>query len=278
MWVVVLAMFARRANDFREFGVHEAEAPALDEEALLARVDYMASVVYPEIAKKVHSTQEAYREAFKKQKRLIRDKFLPGALVMAINELRKKKTEERYTGPFIVKARNVNGTYTLVDSVGTEFKRAASQLKLISKPAAEGEAGEVDKVLDQRLTATGVWEYLIKWKKQPAESAVWVPVSQMQDYTPIRNYFNDMHKAEKEAEAKEKADKLKEEEMNTDTAKSRSARYEEDTGEREAMVEKRTRSQEPGGHRQKRQKTAKRAPSNRQTVQGPRGKKQRRSD
>jgi hypothetical protein len=48
---------------------------------------------------------------------------------MARNELRTSKVEERFTGPYKVKERSVNGTYLLVDAVGYEFSRAPSALK-----------------------------------------------------------------------------------------------------------------------------------------------------
>jgi hypothetical protein len=38
---------------------------------------------------------------------------------MARNKLRSSKIEERYTGPFKVKERCANGSYMLVDAVGT---------------------------------------------------------------------------------------------------------------------------------------------------------------
>ena len=43
-------------------------------------------------------------------RRQILMKFPAGSLVMAKNELRKAKSEEKFTGPFKVKERTVNGT------------------------------------------------------------------------------------------------------------------------------------------------------------------------
>jgi transposase InsO family protein len=89
---------------------------------LLKRLTYMNNIVYPAIDDHTKKTMSDYRNQFAKKKLIIKDKYPDGCLVMARNELRTAKVEERYTGPFKVKGRSANGTYMLGDAIGIEFK------------------------------------------------------------------------------------------------------------------------------------------------------------
>ena len=110
-------LFARRANDFQQFSESTAISTATDD-VLLDRINFMTTVVFPEIATKTKSEIKKMAVAFNKQIKVHSDAFLPGALVMIKNELRSSKSEERYTGPYIVKRRSDSGPYILVDQTG----------------------------------------------------------------------------------------------------------------------------------------------------------------
>ena len=102
---------------------------------------------------------------------------------MVKNDLRSAKTEERYTGPFLIIRRNATGTYTLRDAVGTEFSRAPSQIKLL---ATNLDAAEVETIIDERRTPDMKFEYLTKWKNRAEPD--WIRAADFHDQTPIREF------------------------------------------------------------------------------------------
>jgi hypothetical protein len=152
-------------------------------------------IVFPAIQDKTDKTMAQYRKQFHKNNLIIKDKFPVGSLVMAKNELRNSKAEERFTGPFKVKNRTVNGTYNLIDAIGTEFTRAPSALKLIRSNL---DAAEIHKVVDERKDNAGEWEYLVKWKNTFAPEE-WLPVKNFHDLQPVREFLD--HRAKKQQRA-----------------------------------------------------------------------------
>jgi hypothetical protein len=77
----------------------------------------------------------------------------------------------------------VNGTYLLIDAIGTEFYRAPSALKLVKSNL---DAAEVEQILEDRRSEKGAWEYLVRWKGTKAEE--WVLSKDFHDLTPIRKF------------------------------------------------------------------------------------------
>jgi hypothetical protein len=65
-----------------------------------------------------------------------------------------------------VKRRSESGKYLLVDTVGTEFARPPSSLKLVITPTSL-DAAEVEAILDEKEPPTGEYQYLVKWKNLP---------------------------------------------------------------------------------------------------------------
>jgi len=186
-------MFARNANEFVNSSGQDPKEP-LTEEQLQARLEYMTAVVYPAIQEKTKQTMKAYKKDFAASHSLISDKFIPGSLVMAKNELRTQKAEERFTGPFLVKQRTVNGAYVLTDSMGTEFKRPASSLKLVKKGLPKHlDAAEVKDIVNEKQDNNGCWEYLVEWKHRPTEHE-WVKESDFHDLAPIRKFQDKRYK------------------------------------------------------------------------------------
>jgi hypothetical protein len=177
-------MFARHPNHFQRYQVDPSRTAAKEEE-LLARLDFMAAVVYPSIKAKVKEQHHKYQEYFKKRHRM--KEFPAGSLVMVKNDTRSKKTEERFTGPFTVKRRTQGGSYLLIDHVGTEFSRSPSQLKLIAHGTHNVSNAIVKEIVEDRRTGSGKYEYLVKWSNLPTPT--WVAAQDFDDYTPIREYF-----------------------------------------------------------------------------------------
>lgn len=182
-------MFARSANNFQDYSLFDAQQePNLD--LLKEKLDYMAAIVYPAISQKVNAMQAKYREQFTKSHKLVSDKYKPGAVVFVLNELRKSKPEERYTGPFVIKRRKVSGLYVLVDAVGTEFDRPVSSLKLAkaSEQSNDG-AGIVKEIMDDRWDDNGIARYLVQFKDTTIPPT-WLKSTDFFDYKPIRTYFD----------------------------------------------------------------------------------------
>jgi hypothetical protein len=148
-----LLLFARQPNYFADYRSEDSDP--VSEQALLDRLTYMNNIVYPAISDETQQTMKMYRDQFTKKNLIISDKFTVGSLVMVRNELRKSKDEERFTGPYKVKERTVNGTYLLIDAIGTEFYRAPSALKLVKSNL---DAAEVEQILEERRSEKGAWE------------------------------------------------------------------------------------------------------------------------
>jgi transposase InsO family protein len=177
-------LFARNPNHFEDF-TDTAETTKISEDRLFQRLEYMNNIVFPAIHDKTKATMKQYKTQFDKNHLMVNDKFTPGSLVKCKNELRKAKVEERFTGPFKIKSRSPNGTYLLVDAIGTEFSRAPSALKLIRK-VTNLNAGEVKQIHDDRQTSDGQWQYLTEFKKNPIRQ--WIDGCDFHDLDPIRNF------------------------------------------------------------------------------------------
>jgi hypothetical protein len=100
-------LFARNPNQFEDY--RAANSDPVPEQSLLDRLAYMNNIVFPAIQDKTASTMKNYQKNFLKNNLIINNKFPSGSLVMARNELRTSKVEERFTGPYKVKERSVNG-------------------------------------------------------------------------------------------------------------------------------------------------------------------------
>ena len=180
-------MFARPINGFQRQGTTESEL--LDPEEITRRLNYMTTIVYPEVSHMTHQYKIAEADKFNGTHRI--DVFQRGAQVMAIDELRSSKTQPRYTGPFTVLRRNQGGAYVLKGSDGTEYTRPPRSLKLFYQPAVEpGEAAVVGSVLAHRKDSdTGNLSYLVKWKNQSDANNEWVKASDFHDLTPITRFW-----------------------------------------------------------------------------------------
>jgi transposase InsO family protein len=187
-------MFARKANEFVDYR-DSPQQKTLSGADLEERINYMTSIVFPGISNKAKATQDKYKQSFAKYKRIISETYPPGAVVMVINDLRQSKSEERYTGPFLVKRRTAAGTYILIDGTGEEFERNISKLKLVSRTNSNEAVEEVSTILDERKKSTGEWEYLTRFKFR--QDPVWIPATNFNDYTPIRKFLKERYQQRK---------------------------------------------------------------------------------
>ena len=190
-------LFARQANELKDYSTDTILEP-LHHDRLKERLDYMSTLVFPAIATRTKNEIKKMAVAFDKQTKVHTDAFLPGAIVMAKNEMRSSKSEERYTGPFTVKRRSASGPYVLVDQMGNEFTRPRSSLKLVKN----GQVSSTDRlgvkcITDERKDADDRWEYLVQWD-HPTAPPQWVKSGDFDDYSPIRAFFKKQANKDKE--------------------------------------------------------------------------------
>jgi hypothetical protein len=184
-------LFARPVNGFSNYSTIDSDL--LSEDELTRRLEYMTKVVYPELANLTGRHLDWEGGKFAKGNKL--SLFQPGAVVMAIDELRTSKSQPRYTGPFFVVRRTKGGSYVLKGPDETEYRRPPHALKLVSPDIVqEGTddsiAAVVDRILDHKIDeATGSKQYLVAWDKRPTEFNQWVKESDFHDLGPIQKYW-----------------------------------------------------------------------------------------
>ena len=135
-------------------------------------------------------------EQFSKLNRILKDPFAPGAIVMTKNDARESSDEPRYEGPFRVLRRTKGGSYLLKNNDGTEFRRVANQLKLVSQDMelpVESEQVEIQKILDHRQV-NGTNEFLVKWKNRPSNFNEWVKQTDFAQPAVITRYWKTITK------------------------------------------------------------------------------------
>jgi hypothetical protein len=180
-------MFARSPNHFSE---SEADSRPLTEESFKARLQYLTNIVYPAVKEKINEVNTRRAEYFSKSHRIISsDEFQPGALVMAVDELRSNKTAPRYTGPFMILGRSRGGAYRLKGPDGTLYSRPPSSLKLVSAQMEFNDhSAEVDYIVDHRRDRSGT-AYLVKWKNSPSTAQEWIMDNAFDNQNPITVYW-----------------------------------------------------------------------------------------
>ncbi|RKP17247.1 hypothetical protein ROZALSC1DRAFT_992, partial [Rozella allomycis CSF55] len=162
-----------------------------------ARLNYMNSIVYPEINNISKKKLRLEGGKFIKNNRIIH--FQPGAYVMVKDDLRSKKSEPYYTGPMKIIKRNTGGAYELIGPDGTIYIRPPHALKLFKATPENPDNTkivEVEMILDHRPGSDNhTLEYLVKWKKHDASFNQWVKENDFQDITPIRKYWNNKNRS-----------------------------------------------------------------------------------
>ena len=175
--------------------VDTGPAQPLSIEGLQTRLDQMTSLVYPVIKEKISQKQIKAIAQFASQKHILKDYFAPGAIVMTKNDARESSDEPRYEGPFKVLRRNKGGSYILLNTDGSEFRRVANQLKLVSQEmelSTESEQVEVNKILDHR-SVNGNFEFLVQWKNRPASLNQWVKQTDFAQKAMLDRYWRTVH-------------------------------------------------------------------------------------
>jgi transposase InsO family protein len=184
-------MFGRPLNNLVDY--RKTQIELLTEEGLLKRITYLNDLVYPTIsaavkAKKAHDI-EKWNKA-NSHKIIEEGKFIPGAIVMALDECRPDKTSPRYLGPMTVLRRTKGGSYILKGQDGTEYRRPPSTLKMVTREPAEPLEDNhcvVEKILEHRGTGHST-EYLVKWKNVHHSQNEWLTKDDFDGTTMIMNY------------------------------------------------------------------------------------------
>ncbi|KAI3656138.1 hypothetical protein MP638_003051, partial [Amoeboaphelidium occidentale] len=116
-------MFGRRSNALLDYSTVDSTDPA--PLSFQQRVDFLASIVYPTIAGKIRETQKKVADKYNSSHRLL--SFQPGAVVMALNDLRSSNLEQKYVGPFLVVRRTAGGVESRYESFYTTYKKAVHE-------------------------------------------------------------------------------------------------------------------------------------------------------
>jgi transposase InsO family protein len=192
-------MFGRRLNGFQDY----SQTPLLEfnQQNWEKCLEYMTSLVYPSVARKVQDSQQHQKEIYDFKNHIIPDdKYPPGAQVMILDKLRAQKSDPRYTGPFTIIRRNRGGSYVMTGPDKTEYTFPPSVIKLISQNpiTPDHQSAVVDKILDHRKLGSNQYEYLVKWKKLPASLNQWVLYKNFDELTPIHQYWKDYNAKKRE--------------------------------------------------------------------------------
>jgi transposase InsO family protein len=166
-------VFNKQPNGFTDYSkvkptlsTEKADTRLLDE-----RLAFAQNVVIPEIAKLMRETQAKDHEIFKKGHRVLTDMYPIGSKVMIKNVDRKRKVDERFSGPFTISGYTKNKSYILVDPANNLLSRdvPTHHIKLIREDPQplinddDDQHYEVQAILTHR-GEHGNYEYLIHWK------------------------------------------------------------------------------------------------------------------
>jgi hypothetical protein len=184
-------MFGRPLNNFEDY--RQTQSELLTEEGLSKRIAYLNDLVYPTISEAVKTKKNLDIEKWNKDNchKIIKDgKFIPGAIVMALDECRPDKTSPRYLGPLTVVRRTKGGSYILKGQDGTEYRRPPSTLKMVTRePEAPLEEDHcvVEKILEHRGTEPST-EYLVKWQNVDHSQNEWLRKDDFDSTNMIMRY------------------------------------------------------------------------------------------
>ena len=103
----------------------------------------LLELVYPSVKTRVSEARKKAMKSFKDHKRIIKQPFPLGSMVMVYNTSRDSKTDQIYLGPCKVIHVIRNQSYTVVDNSGRILpKIPISHLKLVSRlPITRAEGG-----------------------------------------------------------------------------------------------------------------------------------------
>jgi transposase InsO family protein len=191
-------MFGRPINQLEDY--RQTQSELLTEEGLMRRIKYLNDIVYPTISEAVKNKKSQDIERWNKDNchKIIKEaKFIPGAIVMALDECRPNKTAPRYLGPLTVVRRTKGGSYILKGQDGTEYRRPPSTLKMVTREPTEPLADnhvEVEQILEHRGTGKST-EYLVKWKNIDQSNNEWIKKDDFDGTTMVMKYHDTLRKA-----------------------------------------------------------------------------------
>ncbi len=194
-------MFGREAHNLTSLKQeHNREEMSIDKWKHFQKK--LLSIVYPSIHKRVINQKEKMINQIDGSHHIMSStkSFPVGAQVMRLDPRRSDKREPHYVGPYLIKAIDINGNYTLQDvSDDSLIDRAVppDQLKLKAPPSVGRESDDnqnvyvVERILKHRGTFPDV-EYLVKWKHYPVEEATWEPPKNFLETNCIRKYWKEV--------------------------------------------------------------------------------------
>lgn len=187
-------MFVRRLNAFKDYrsDIPSREEPIApyDDDDLVTRINAMAKIVMPAINKRVRCVRKAAQVRFNKKQRLI--EFPVGLLVAIEDPTRRRKTNPKYEGTFIVHAKTNNDPYILKDKTGDIIRPSCppSALKSVSEdPLLKDCTHYVIEAIVNHRGSPGNYEYKVRWKGYDAKDDTWEPADSFDSPTMINQYW-----------------------------------------------------------------------------------------
>ena len=185
-------MFNRAHNLFQDFSGDSSIPAEFDLNTVQKRLNFATDILYPAIRDKTATNMSKAIHQFAKHKKILKEPFPVGSMVMVKDPTRSSKLEPYYLGPFKVLRKNRGGAYLLLDSDATLFQRAVAPeaLKLVRKDPKHDEVSYVvEKILKHR-GPQHKREYLVRWKSMPSSEDSWEPAENFNELDCLRRYWS----------------------------------------------------------------------------------------
>ena len=188
-------MFGRPQNLFRDYKDVQEREPT--EAEMLARLDMLTSMVYPEIKEKsmAHAQHENdKKDTVKQGSEVVRRKivgFPNGSWVYTIDPTRTAKSQPKYLGPYQVVRRNTGGAYELQDANGNTFVKPPEHLKQVIRTAEETNVTRYNAkaILDHRGDENHR-QFCIEWfTDEDKRQESWVSAEKIENPKMIQDYW-----------------------------------------------------------------------------------------
>ena len=183
-------LFGRKMNNFEDW---KNKSDDQEDSELFQRSVELRDLVFSlhqEALINIENNQEKQKEIQDKSHTVVHENLPIGTSVFVKEEGLKGKLEARYAGPYKVRGVSRHNNYYLTDSDGIEIKKTypLHKLKVVETPTnATEESFEIDKVIDKRVSGTGI-EYLVKWKDCPDSENSWIKEENFNSSEPIKLY------------------------------------------------------------------------------------------
>jgi hypothetical protein len=182
----------REWNEFRDYT--NTELKPLTEEQLINRYDKITNIVFPAINDRTSEYNKHMKQRFD-AKKVIKEPFPEGAMVMIRENKRQGALQAKYSGPYKILRRTKGGSYELLNPLGKHHPTKVSPdlIKRIDGVDNIDPTGsfEVATILDHRGTPKNR-EYLVRWKGYSNQHDSWEPVDNFNEKRCIVEYWKCM--------------------------------------------------------------------------------------